>query len=421
MKLFTRYNRINLISTILIFLLASGAFYFLLRYVLIHQLDDDLEIEQREIVTYVDKYDRLPESLPVKDQEIAFLSSEASKEKRKFSTIKVFDTLEQHEEVFRQMTFPISVQGHWYKATVRISLEDTDKITRSIIGITLVTILLILITTFLINRLVLRRLWRPFYETLAELANFRLGKGGRLSLGTGSIDEFNLLNTALEQAMQKADQDYLLLKEFTENASHELQTPLAIIRSKLDLLVQDEQLSEKQSVAVLSANEAIQRLFRLNRSLLLLAKIENLQFSETVQIDLSASIQEKLEQFRELWQSKRLVVKSSLQQQFVQINSELLEVLLNNLLSNATKYNVPDGSINIVLTEGLLLISNTGNAASLPVERLFTRFYKNESSRESNGLGLSIVWQICAVSGWTVRYTFENGRHQFALSWLVNR
>ncbi|NJE06811.1 sensor histidine kinase, partial [Thermococcus sp. M36] len=147
----------------------------------------------------------------------------------------------------------------------------------------------------------------------------------------------------------KAQQDFNSLKQFTENASHELQTPLAIIRTKFDLLIQAETLTQQQIEALQSANDALQRLSNLNKSLLLLTKIENKQFEEKVTINLKELIENKLIQLSELIQNKNIHVTYSLEEITINMNSDLAEILLNNLLVNAIKHNVPNGEIIINL------------------------------------------------------------------------
>lgn len=415
MKLFTRYNRINLLSTVIIFLLASGAFYFLLRYVLIAQVDEDLKIEQHEIEIYAEKYAKLPEPIPVKDQKISFQPVSAPAGRRKFHTIDGYDKKEREQEKFRQMVFNIRVSDQWYEVTVAKSLEGTDDMMRSIILITVITILLILITSFVTNRILLRRLWQPFYNTLSVTQQFKLGQKQPATFPVTTVDEFIVMNKSLEQFINKAENDYKLLKEFTENASHELQTPLAVIQSKLDLLVQDEHLSEAQSKAVQGANESLQKLSRLNQSLLLLSKIENRQFSQTTAIPFKELTEEKLSQFRELWQDKEISHTASLEEVTVVMNKELAEILLNNLFSNATRHTNRGSAIHIVLNKTEFSISNPAVNGPLDKERLFSRFYKGGQQSDHNGLGLSIVHQIAAVSGYTINYHFAGGKHIFSL------
>jgi len=419
MKLLTRYNRINLFSTVIIFLLASAAFALLLRFLVINQVDEDLRIEQNEITSYIQKYNQLPEVIKVRDQQTEYIQLEKTPQNSHeyFQTSKSYNHQHNEEALLRQLNFTINTGGKWYHARVSKSLEGTDDLIQSVVIITVITILLILAATFLINRIVLFRLWQPFYSTLNAISNFKLGKG-TLYLPETNIDEFALMNKTLKQAIGKAEEDYIVLKEFTENASHELQTPLAVIRSKLDLLIQDEHLTALQSNAVQDSYDAIQKLSRLNQSLLLLAKIENRQFNETSVIDIKKMIEEKINQFRELWLGKNITVTTELEEASITMHISLADVLLNNLLSNATKHNSENGLIHIQLKQGMLGISNTGGLQALSEQLLFTRFYKADASNENHGLGLSIVKQICEVSGCSISYRFENDQmHLFVLKW----
>jgi len=419
MKLLARYNRINLFSTVAIFLLASVAFALLLRFLVINQVDEDLRIEQNEITSYIQKYNKLPEVIKVRDQQTEYIQLKKTPENFDdyFQTSKSYNHHYDEEELLRQLNFNVNVGGKWYLARVSKSLEGTDDLIQSVVIITVITILLILAATFVINRIVLFRLWQPFYSSLNAVSNFKLGKS-ILNLPETKIDEFALMNKTLQQAILKAEEDYIVLREFTENASHELQTPLAVIRSKLDLLIQDEHLTALQSNAVQDSYDAIQKLSRLNQSLLLLAKIENRQFNETSLIDLKKMTEEKMNQFRELWQGKNITVTTDLEEASITMHISLADILLNNLLSNATKHNSENGLIHIQLKQGMLAISNTGGPQALNEQLLFTRFYKAEAANENHGLGLSIVKQICEVSGCSTGYKFENNQmHLFVLQW----
>ncbi|RFM27746.1 sensor histidine kinase [Deminuibacter soli] len=415
MKLFSRYNRINLLATVVIFLLSSGAFYALLRYVLIDQVDDDLKIEQHEIITYVNKYNRLPEVVPVKDQVIQFTPGKTIFHKRQLFNAKLHDPITQEEKPFRQLRFNIAAGGQWYTAGVGKSLDDTDALTAAIITITLGTLLLILLVSSIINRLVLKKLWKPFYQSMQVIQGFSLAGTQPLQFTASGTDEFDFMNHVLQQTTQKAGQDYLVLKNFTENAAHELQTPLAIIQSKLDVLIQDEQLTPHQGQAVQSAYEAIQRLTHLNQCLLLLAKIENKQFSDTEQLNLEQAVSQKLQHLEELIHAQQLTTKVQLQPATITMNPALLDILLNNLLSNAIRH-THTGVIAITLEPSRLQIGNTGNAP-LNSAHLFTRFYKADAGNAAhNGLGLAIAHEICAVSGYQLQYAFNHGLHVFTLT-----
>jgi len=413
MKLFTKYTRVNLLATIIIFLLSVVAFYFAIRFIVIDQVDSDLRIEEREIETYVKEHNALPEPIPVKDQKISYSPSGDHSHKKRFTTIAI----KGERDSYRILQFGITVNEKNYMATVAKSLEGTDDLANSILLISLATILLIMGASLIINRVLLKRLWQPFYNSLDVLRNFRVDKKQSLDFPSTQIDEFTFMNQTIQKTTNQAQQEYSLLKEFTENASHEMQTPLAIIRSKLDLLIQDENLSEGQSKTMQSAYSAIEKLSRLNHSLLLLAKIENNQFAETTNINLKQKLEEKLDAFHELWQNQNISVSSSLGDATVSLNNELTDILLNNLLSNATRHNFSNGSIKIVLKEKTLEISNSSKEKELNSKQMFLRFFSQDKKSRYNGLGLSIIKQICDVSGFTIRYLFTGNEHRFVLSW----
>jgi signal transduction histidine kinase len=249
------------------------------------------------------------------------------------------------------------------------------------------------------------------------MQHFRLGHTNDLRFPVTSTEEFTFMNESLGMAARKAEEDYLLLKEFTENASHELQTPLSIIRSKLEMLIQEKDLSHRQSEIVRSAFAAIKKLSRLNQSLLLLTKIGNQQFNVQEEIPLDERIENKFGQFRELWQTSGIEVSSHLLPATIRASPELIDILLNNLLSNASNHNIPQGNIDISLEGRRLSISNTGLAVPLDPRRMFTRFYKGEQHTGHNGLGLSIIKQICEVTTLRPAYQFSGNRHTFIFTW----
>jgi len=392
----------------------------LLRFVIISQIDQDLKIEQNEIETYIHDFHKLPSIIKVRDQETEYrqVNAPLAAGYKKFNTTKRYDSSDRQYEVIRQINFNANVNGQWYLFVVTKSLDHTNELIQSIIIITLVLIILILAATLIINRIVLKKIWKPFYETLNAMRGFNLNDHETVHFTKSNVDEFFVMNKTLEDALNKAKKDYLVLKEFTENASHELQTPLAVIRSKLDILIQDEHFSETQSHTIQAAYDALQKLSKMNRSLLLLTKIENNQFSETIKNDLKKTIEEKLVQFHELWLGKNIKVETDLRKATISMNPELLDVLLNNLLSNATRHNINEGFLWIKLRENECVIRNAGSTNALEKNLLFSRFYKSGAANDQHGLGLSIVKQICEVSGIDISYEFEEKNvHAFVMKW----
>lgn len=418
MKLFAKYNRINVLSTVIIFLIGCAAFSFLLRYVIINQIDEDLKIEKNEILTYVKTNNHLPTVVEVKDQYTTYaLIKKPVNATNKVFTNKVYDKEEHEQELRRTIRFTININNDLYMVNVSKSLEGADELIQTIIIITITLILLILAATFIINRIVLKKLWQPFYSTLLITQQFNLSNNQAINFNTTTIDEFNYLNETLSNALNKAQQDYQSLKEFTENASHELQTPLAVIQSKLDILIQNEKLSEAESQSIQSAYGALQNLSKLNQSLLLLAKIENKQFSEQTDINIKQLLETKINQFSELWKSRNIILQQDISDKIIKGNFQLIEILLNNLLSNATKHNVNNGHIKILLGSNLE-VSNTGISHSLDEKQLFKRFTIQEKTAINHGLGLSIVQQICIASGYNCSYIYSAPNlHTFKVTW----
>jgi signal transduction histidine kinase len=418
MKLLAKYNRINIIVTISVLLISSICFYVMIRHVLVSQLDEDLKLEEQEIVDFVKTNNTLPGQTNYEDQQIDFLKTTDIGTERKFSSVMVQTNADGHkeEELYRQYAFSIVVNKDNYIVFIRKSQEQTEDLIKIIVWITLGIVVLLLCVLFVINRFLLSRLWKPFNNTLVQLKQFNLSAKNNIQLQHTSTSEFAELNKTVQVMTDKAKQDYESLKNFTDNASHEMQTPLAIINSKLDVLIQDESLNEFQMQQLQGVYDALDRLSNLNQSLLLLTKIENSQFCKKEIIKIDELVTEKLFQFEELIQNKKLIINRNINPVELPGNKQLLEILINNLISNAFRYNKENGSIRIELTTSGLTVSNTSFLPGLDEQQVFQRFYRHADTRQDgNGLGLSIVKQICNIAGYPVNYTYSNNLHQFSV------
>ncbi len=287
MKLIAKYNRVTIPIIIGILLISSIGYYFILHRILIYQLDKDLRIEQNEIFQHIKETGQLPETSDYKDQQISFYPTNLVELNTKYSTQDVYNKREHEMESFRRIDFLITQGGQHFIATVKKSQQETEDIVRMILLITFFIIAILLLILFVSNRFLLSKLWKPFRNTLEQLSQFNFISKNRIELQKTDIDEFKELNETVLFMTKKVTEDYQMLKGFTENASHEIQTPLAIIKNKIELLSQSENLTETQVNVLQRLDEAAARLSRLNQSLLLLAKIENLQFAHVDKIDFS--------------------------------------------------------------------------------------------------------------------------------------
>ena len=417
MKLIARYNRLTIPVIIGVFLVSSIAYYIIIHSVFIGQLDKDLEIEKKEIIHYVELKDTLPEASNYKDQVIEFKRTNAAPFEEEFSTVQRLTPEENEEETYRKIDFFILVKGESYIASVLKSQQETEDIIKLILLITVLVIAFLLAALFISSRLMLRRLWYPFNDTLDQLKQFNFSSKILFKPRETSIDEFKELNQTAQKLLEKVSSDYESLKNFTENASHEIQTPLAIIKNKLELLAQMENLDEAQSNLIQSIYEAASRLSRLNQSLLLLAKIENRQFKTTEKINFSEILSRQAENFEELATTKSITIEKHISENvFIEMNESLAEILISNLLINAIKHNHIAGELQIILDKNSLIVANTGPTPTEDPSQLFQRFTKNSSAPESLGLGLSIVKSICDACHFRLSYLFSEGVHTLKIS-----
>jgi signal transduction histidine kinase len=414
MKLQSKYNRATITTAIFVLMLGSISYYFILRYVLIREVDDSLRVEEQEILDHVNAHNSLPEETNYRDQQIHFKPA-TTIENRRFVSTSVRNASENESFVSRQLIFPVKVGGTLYTAVVTKSEEEAEDMLILIALLTAAVVLLLFVLLFLTNRILFKKIWRPFYATLASMKQFNLSNPGRISLSTNEVDEFNDLNMAVNEMTGKVVEDYQSLKTFTDNASHEMQTPLAVINSKLDLLIQDQELTEKNMQHLQSIYDSVRRLTRMNQSLLLIAKIENQQFPDAKKLRLDNLLNERLQHFEELIQSKQLIISTSLKKCEVVMSPVLADILLNNLLANAIRHNVISGSIEIEATNNYIAISNQSESSVLDDKIIFDRFQKASGS-DGLGIGLAIVKQICELYGFRLGYAFKKQMHAFQVS-----
>ena len=308
------------------------------------------------------------------------------------------------------------IRNSYYKLTARDLTAEPDEIAAgAIISISWVFGILLLIMIFF-NRLISKRILSPFHKTLQQIQSFNLKQETPLLLDRAKTVEFQNLNSFLIRMTKKAVDDYKSLKEFTENASHELQTPLAIIRGKLELMM-DSDLTDLQSRQVIAIYSAVERLNKINHSLILLAKLEYGEYDSKEKTNLSVLIINILKNYDELLQMKSLTLNADISPDvFINLGPAMSDILVSNLLSNAIKHNVKDGKIDLRLTSSLLTITNTGEEPHLPISELFKRFKKTNKNLDSPGLGLSIIKQICDVNQLGLNYTYHQGWHQVKIN-----
>lgn len=327
-----------------------------------------------------------------------------------------YDALVPEWEPYRVLYKDVSIEGKPFVLMIRLNLVESDDLIRTIAWIYIGILFVLLLVIFFITRFVSNRLWKPFYDTLYKIEQFNIELHSLPEFSETKITEFSQLNSRLAKLIRHSLQSYDTQKAFTQNASHELQTPLAIFQSKLDLLLQDNSLRKDQVIILHSLYESVSRLTRINKNLLLLAKIENNQFAEISSFTVNDIIQEVIPYFTEQAESKKLAIEMDLKSVVsLNANKVLTEIMINNLLLNAIRHNIENGKIIIKLEANSFSIANTGAGKALDNHTVFDRFKKNSADARSSGLGLAIAKEICDRNSWKIRYGFEAPLHLFTI------
>jgi signal transduction histidine kinase len=395
------------------------AFYQIVRMTIIRQIDLSLLTEEEIIEEQILYYDSIPDFTTIFGHQIEVTVYESPiNTAQKIQDTTIVNPENATATEYRHLVIRGNMEDNrGYRISIYKSLEDTHKLITDLFLIICIAFILLSIILVAVNYLISRKIWVPFYHTLDKIKDFNINDSLQLNLSPTGIREFDRLNRVLNNMSQKIRADYLNLKEFTEDASHEIQTPLSIIKSKLELLFQSENLTDKQAENISAIYEATTRLSKLNYSLLLISRIQNQQYSRTEQVDLEVIIDKFLLHFKEIIEQKNIRIDRHYAVAAVlNINHDLAEILISNLLGNAIKHNIEDGWVSIEMDADKLVISNTGHTLAFNPGDLFKRFRKGDVSGDSSGLGLSIVSKIVSLYNMDIEYTLEENIHTLRLA-----
>ncbi len=418
MKLLTKTSLLYLALSIPIVILAGFVSYFLITSEVRESNDELLKNRLAQVESYLQNNDSVAAAIITRTGEASITQlAIAAPAYVALRDTTIFDEKEKELGNFRLIEAVVKINGHTYGIQLsRSTIEYQELLSGFFFGLTVILVLLALVL-FSLNYFISRKLWQPFYRTLNALRGFQVSDETKPLLPNTNTDEFSRLNQSVSAMMDKLISDFKSQKQFAENASHEMQTPLAIMKAKIDLLIQSKVMREEEMQHLNSLNDSINKLVALNRSLLLLTKIDNRQFVPEENVSLNEIIRNSLQAFSEYLQAREVNVDSNIGQEAkLRINPALGEILVRNLLQNAIRHNRPGGKIYLELNEHRLTISNSGEGNALNVDDIFKRFHKGSSSNESLGLGLSIARQIAEVNGMTLSYSYENNLHVFTVS-----
>ncbi len=396
-------------------------FYFEILDEVYDSLDDGLDNYKTLIIKRVEQDSSILHKASFAESNYAIReipAAEALKVTDVHKDTTLFMENEQDYEPVRLLTTAFGTgNGRYYELKIITSMVEEDDLIEDLLYSLLWLYLAMLLSILVLNNLLLRRVWRPFYALLGQLKTYKLGQEEPFAPEPTNVQEFKDLNEAVISMLQRNQDTYRSQKQFIENASHELQTPLAISLNKLELLAEQQELSEESLAAVGKVMETLERLTRLNRSLLMLSKIENRQYEHEEAVDFNALAAKLLEQLADLAEFREVTISLKEDGHFTKtMNPDLAEILLSNLIKNAIVHNTQEGRVEVTITPVSISLGNTGKSGPLDVAKVFDRFYKNGEERTSTGLGLAIVKAVAERYGLQVLYSFKDGKHVFVVA-----
>jgi signal transduction histidine kinase len=408
MKLLTKTSLNFISASVIFFLFGSVAMYFSVRNIIAEDLQNRLLQQQKDFFYNADqnKLTDLSSKLvfiKITDKEIVYSFSD--------TVLIVNDSY----ILYRKLQFSYLQDEQYYQVSILQNQSQSDLLIKKIVIMNVGFAMLFFLIMFFVNRQSIKSALSVFYSTIRKLEDFELSKAQNLSLETADVQEIKKLNEVFEKMATQIYNDFEAQKEYTENVSHELQTPLAIISSKADELMQADNLSKEQMEQLALLLETTNRLSKINQALIFLTKIDNRFYTQGSSFSLNDLIREKLQIFDAAIQEKELKLELDLLEiTQVYMNPYLAETLIINLIKNAIIHNTTGGVLRIQLSNNALSISNSGSPLSFPEKDIFKRFVRSENSKKNLGIGLSIVQRICELYTFKIAYTYSS-EHQFKI------
>ena len=345
---------------------------------------------------------------------------EVSKERAKSIKDVHKDTLmympyEEDLEPVRLLTTAFKIEDRYYELKIISSMVEEDDLIEDLFYSLIWLYVALIASILIVNNFLLKKVWRPFYDLLDQLKNFRLGKDNSIKAIDTNVKEFKVLNESVVSLVKHTLETFNSQKQFIENASHELQTPIAISINRLELLAEKNDLTEVNMETIGQVIQTLERLTRLNKSLLLLSKIENRQFEEAEPVLFNSLFAQLKEEFTDFAEYKNVAISIVEKGQLTHLmQKDLAIILISNLMKNAIVHNHTNGKVDVEIGDDYFKISNSGSSMPLDQDKIFRRFHKDSGDKNNTGLGLAIVKAIVDMYGMSVAYSFD-GRHEVSV------
>jgi len=413
MKLFKRYNNWFLKIVALLLVASCVIIYYSFTYLFNDEINEQMQSQKAQLISASYTVINPPNQLPI---EGIYTELVEIKGLERMNEIKYFDKVEKEFIPFQEMIFYKNYQNKFLKFTLRKSTIELDYLLYTLI-VTIISIFILFIAIlFYLNQKISQKLFLPFFNTIEILKNRRTFSKESLQLAETEIEEFTLLNKTLNNFDNNLRKEYKKVAQFTDNASHELQTPIAIISNRIESILENSKADEKTKKQLAEIFETIQQMKNTNETLLLLSRLENKSFKNDVECNLSQEIAIKVDNYKQFGLLDNLTTETYLEELFlIKINKEVATILINNLLNNAIKHNISNGFIRITTTTDKIIIQNSGLKLDKPAIEMFNRFVRNNLTSHGTGLGLAIVQEICLLYNLNVFYSENNNIHTITI------
>ena len=408
MKLITKSSLTFISASVLFFLVGSIIMYFSVRTIFSSNLNDILVEKKINLRKQIE-----PDNVERFYSNDVFVSKINSEIPSSFSDTVLIEN--RKYILYRKIDFSYFTSNQYYKISILHPQSRTDILVSKIVIMNVGLAFVFFLILFFVNRHSLKNTLKVFYSTISKLEQFDWSNNDELHLDSAHIFEIKKMNSVIQKMADTIRRDFELQKEYTENVSHELQTPLAIIISKSDELMQSANLTKEQMEQLALLMETTNRLSKINQALIFLTKIENRFYTEGFTFSLKQLLKDQLELFSDSIKENNIKLKLNLlDTTHIYMDKYLAETMINNLIRNAISHNNNTKEISISIDNNCFIISNSGEKLPFPKEKIFDRFSRSSSNKMSLGIGLSVVKSISELYNFELSYSQENS-HTFII------
>ena len=396
----------------------GALFYFTMVDEIRDEADDSLEDYSAMIISRILSGEELPQGNDGSNNsfEVRAVDSNyaATHPHLRYHDENIYIPDKREQEPARVLTSIFSdAEGQFYELMVMTPTFEKNDLFEAVLAWIVVLYVALLFIVLVVTMIIFRRSLQPLYDLLHWLDAYRPGGRPQSVPNKSDVEEFRRLNVALQQAVDRSEELFERQSQFIGNASHELQTPLAIIGNRVEWLLDSPSITEEEAGELFKIQKTLSRAVRLNKTLLLLTKIDNGQFPESVEVDIVTALEEGVESYGDVYAAREVNFTHNLPAELkVTMNESLATTLISNLVKNAYVHTPQGGDAHIEIVGRTLRVSNTGSEP-LDKEHIFERFYQAARKEGSTGLGLALVAAVCRYYYLRLEYFFADGKHNF--------